>query len=138
MAQTDVERAVPTTAEGIYIEAVRHWGSTSFDVAIVTVIDGRNDNENTICAEVDNLGWAIARENGIKDGRDTYPEITALLNARRDRRFRLQNPEALASLLNVNEEGLDFDKELCGYVRRNVYAFRGDRAPQLYVGQLHN
>lgn len=137
LPQTTVTKSVPSTAEGMFLEAVKHWGDSTTDVAIVTVISGKHQSEKAVCVEVSSLAFAVAKERGLKVDRDTYQEITTIMSANKDRRFTFTNPEALA-FLDGGAGNPDFDPEVCSYVRAGVYAFRGDRPGTLYVGQLHN
>ncbi|WP_294282779.1 hypothetical protein [uncultured Sphingomonas sp.] len=129
-------RPVPTTPDGIFAEAVRHWGSSTEDVAMFTVIDGNTGVETLMCGDVDSLAWAVAKENGLIVGRESYAEITRRMLAVKDRRFTFSKPEALKQFFLASLRA-DADKEVCSYIRKGIYAFRGDRPAAVYIGEVH-
>ena len=136
LAPAAINDEVPNTAEGIFLEAVKHWGSSTTDAAMVTVVYGHDTSARTICVDIDSLAEAIARERGLKLGFDTYHEISREMISSRNRRFTFASPDAL-SIISYGLDKTDFDKELCSLIRKGIYAYRGDRPARLYVGELH-
>lgn len=101
LAPAAINDEVPNTAEGIFLEAVKHWGSSTTDAAMVTVVHGRNASARTICVDIDFLAEAIARERGLKLGFDTYHEISREMISSENRRFTFAVPMLYLSYLTV-------------------------------------
>lgn len=137
LPQTQVERAAPVTAEGIFREGVEHWGDSTTDAVVVTVVDQTTGAANEVCVGARNLVFAVAAEQGVRVSRDSVHAITDSILASKDRRFTFAKPAALAIFADAIGQP-DFDKEVCGYLRRGIYAFRFDRSATVEIGRVHD
>lgn len=128
---------VPDTAEAIFQEAVGHWGDSGNDAAMVTIVDGHTGHHQAICVEADVLGSAVSIEYGMKWWPGNMSHVTDRMRSHHDRQFVFLNENAL-EVVGKERNYADYDQDLCKLLRKNVYAYRGDRPPTLYVGQLRN
>lgn len=49
-------RSVPHDADGVFQEAVTHWGNSSSNAAVVTIVDEGARMEHSICIQSGDLG----------------------------------------------------------------------------------
>lgn len=95
----------------------------------------RTQQQQPMCIEVGVLGRAVAIEHDLKWWPGQMDHVTERMRSQQDRRFVFAKVEAL-SIVGKEHGYIDFDVPLCGLIRDNLYALRGDWAPILYVGQV--
>ncbi|QDX25540.1 hypothetical protein FPZ54_05570 [Sphingomonas suaedae] len=125
----------PSTADGIFQEAVGHWGNSGSDAAMVIIEDARTRRQQLICVDVGALGKAVALEHDMAWWPGHMEHVTQRMRLQRDRHFVFAKEDAL-KVIGQDRDYIDFDVPLCALIRDNVYAFRGDWPPTLFVGQL--
>ncbi|MFK4875181.1 hypothetical protein [Novosphingobium sp. ZW T3_23] len=89
-------RSVPHDADGIFQEAVTHWGNSSSNAAVVTIVDEGARMERSICVQSGDLGRAVAAEHDLKWWPGHMDHVTDRMRKQDNRRF---NSDAALQIL---------------------------------------